>query len=89
MEDILLFSTIISPIILALVEVFKVTLPKFNKNYIPLVAIIIGIFVGWAAQPFSDLDLVLRLWSGGLAGLGATGLFELVKPEKFKNTGGK
>ena len=28
---------------------------------------------------FTDLELVLRLWSGGLAGLTATGLFEIGK----------
>ncbi|BAQ08829.1 predicted protein [Bacillus sp. OxB-1] len=39
---------------------------------------IMGIFVGFAASPFTDLDVVLRLWAGGLAGLSATGLFELV-----------
>jgi len=37
----------------------------------------VGIFIGFAASLFTDLDLVLRLWVGGLAGLSATGLFEL------------
>lgn len=78
MQDVLVFSTIIAPIILALVELVKVTV-KFPKNYIPLVALIIGLGVGYAAQPFTELDMVLRLWAGGLAGLSATGLFELVK----------
>ncbi|SEQ11509.1 hypothetical protein SAMN04487883_10344 [Bacillus licheniformis] len=39
----------------------------------------IGLLIGAAAYPFTDLELVLRLWSGGLAGLTATGLFEIGK----------
>jgi len=78
MQEVLLFSTLIAPIILALVELVKGTV-KFPKNYVPLVALVIGLAVGFAAQPFTDLDMVLRLWAGGLAGLSATGLFELVK----------
>lgn len=84
MEDVLLFGTIISPIILALVEVAKVTIPKMPKNYLPITSLFIGLLVGFLAQPFTDLDLILRLWSGGLAGLSATGLFELLKPNKVK-----
>jgi hypothetical protein len=78
MQEVLLFSTLIAPIILALMELVKKTV-KFPKNYVPLVALVIGLVVGYAAQPFTELDLVLRLWGGGLAGLSATGLFELAK----------
>jgi uncharacterized membrane protein AbrB (regulator of aidB expression) len=77
MEQVLLFATLISPIILALVELVKNTV-KMPRNYVPLVAVIVGLLVGFAAQPFTELDLVLRLWAGGLAGLSATGLFEFV-----------
>lgn len=77
MQEVLIFSTFIAPITLALVELVKNTI-KFPKNYVPLVALVLGLAVGFAAQPFTELDLVLRLWAGGLAGLSATGLFELV-----------
>ena len=82
MEDILLFGTLISPIVLALVELVKKTLPNMDKRFLPVSALVLGILVGFLAQPFTDLDIVLRLWAGGLAGLGATGLFELLKPTK-------
>lgn len=78
MQEVLLFATLISPFVLALVELVKNTV-RMPKNYVPLVAVIIGLGVGYAAQVFTDLDLVLRLWAGGLAGLSATGLFELVR----------
>jgi hypothetical protein len=77
MHEVLLFSTVIAPIILALVQVFKQTVIVKN-NYVPLIAVVIGIAVGYAAQPFTELGLVSRLWAGGLAGLSATGLFEMV-----------
>ncbi|QNK87732.1 holin [Sporosarcina sp. resist] len=76
MTDVLIFATILAPIILAVVQLIKVSAP-IKKNYIPLIAFVVGIFIGFAASPFTDLDLVLRLWAGGLAGLSATGLFEL------------
>jgi hypothetical protein len=81
MQDVLVFATIISPVILALVELVKGTFP-IRKNFVPLAALVLGLVVGYAAMPFTDLDLTLRLWAGGLAGLAATGLFELVTPRK-------
>lgn len=78
MEAVLLFATIIAPVVLALIEVVKKTV-VVKVNLLPLIALVIGVLVGAAAYPFTDLDLVLRLWAGGFAGLSATGLFELVK----------
>lgn len=78
MDNVLFFATVLAPIILALVQLLKKTF-NIKNNLIPLIAFAVGIFVGFAASPFTDLDLVLRLWAGGLAGLSATGLFELGK----------
>lgn len=78
MDEILLFSTIIAPIILAIVEVFKRAV-NFPKNYIPVVAIVVGVVVGYFSSSFSDLDTSLRIWSGILAGLSSVGLFEFFK----------
>ncbi|SDM14437.1 holin [Sediminibacillus halophilus] len=76
MEDVLIFATVILPIVTALVELVKrtVTIPK---NIVPSVSFLVGIAIGAAAYPFTDLELVLRLWAGGFAGLAGTGLFEL------------
>ncbi|AQS55303.1 holin [Novibacillus thermophilus] len=75
MEQVLIFATILAPIITALVELVKRSVPV-PKNVIPAISLVIGLFVGAVAYPFTDLELVLRLWSGGLAGLAATGLFD-------------
>ena len=76
MEAVLLFATVISPVILALVELIKRSV-SFPKNYVPAVAFVVGLLVGVVAFPFTDLSVSLRLWAGGLAALAATGLFEI------------
>lgn len=81
MQEILIFATILSPVILGLVELVKRTAP-IPVNLIPLVALIIGLLIGLAGNIFTDLDLTHRLWAGGLSGLAATGLFELVNDRK-------
>ena len=84
METVLIFASVLSPIILALVELVKKTV-RVPKNLIPLVSLLIGFLIGAAANPFTELDLVLRLWAGGLAGLTATGLFEIGKNRDTRN----
>lgn len=78
MIDILFFASVLVPIITGLVEVIKraVNLPI---NVIPVIALVVGLVVGFASSPFSDLELTIRLWAGVLAALAASGLFELVK----------
>ena len=76
MEQVLLFATVLLPIVTALVELVKKTV-KLPKNYLPLISVILGLIVGAVAYPFTDFELVLRLWAGGLAGLAGTGLFEI------------
>lgn len=76
MQDVLIFATVLAPILTALVQLVKKTV-KLPTNVIPAISFVIGIGLGVVAYPFTDLDLVLRLWAGGFAGLAATGLFEL------------
>ncbi|KGE20067.1 holin [Paenibacillus wynnii] len=77
LNNVLAFATLISVFVLALVQLVKNT-ANVPKNLLPWIGLLIGLLIGWWAYPFSDLDLTLRLWGGGLAGLSATGLFELV-----------
>ncbi|MCY8191417.1 holin [Bacillus rugosus] len=76
MQDVLIFATVLAPILTALVQLVKKTV-KLPTNIVPALSFVIGIGLGAVAYPFTDLDLVLRLWAGGFAGLAATGLFEL------------
>jgi Bacteriophage A118-like holin, Hol118 len=86
MEEVMLFASVLAPVVMALVQLVKqINMPK---NIVPVVAVVIGLLVGLAAQPFTDFDWVLRLWSGGLAGLAATGLYQLIKPSTGYTKGG-
>ncbi|AOH53360.1 holin [Peribacillus muralis] len=77
MQQVLIFTTLLAPIVAGAVQVVKqtVTLPN---NVLPILSLVIGLAVGSVAFPFTDMDLVLRLWAGAFAGLGGTGLYELV-----------
>jgi hypothetical protein len=77
MEQVLLFATVLLPIVTALVELVKKTV-NLPKNYLPLISVIVGLIVGAISYPFTDFELVLRLWAGGFAGLAGTGLFEVM-----------
>jgi hypothetical protein len=85
LNNVLAFATLISVFVLALVQLVKTTV-SVPKNLLPWIGLVIGLLIGWAAYPFSDLELTLRLWGGGLAGLSATGLFELVLSNRPGNT---
>lgn len=77
MEAVLMFATILMPIVTAVVELAKRTI-MMAKNIVPVVSLVLGLALGAAAYPFTDLDLTMRLWAGGFAGLAATGLFEVM-----------
>lgn len=78
MEQVLIFATVLLPIVTALVEGIKKSV-KLPVNILPVISLVVGLAIGAAAYPFTDMDLILRLWAGGFAGLAGTGLFELVK----------
>lgn len=77
LDDVMAFASMLAIFVLALVQLVKKSI-KLPRNAVPVVGFMIGLLTGVAAYPFTELDLVLRLWAGGLAGLSATGLFELV-----------
>lgn len=76
LDNVIAFASVLAVFVLALVQLVKKSV-NVPKNILPLIGLLIGLAVGAVAYPFTDLDLTLRLWAGGLAGLSATGLFEL------------
>lgn len=85
MTQVLMFATVISPFVAGLLEVIK-RLAALPKNFIPLIAVVIGVVLGAVAYPFTDMDVALRLWAGAGSGLSATGLFELVQKRSGHTT---
>lgn len=83
MFNVLTFATIIAIFVSLMLETFKKLMEGMNKpvnaSLLPAVAFIIGVAVGAIAYPFTDMELVLRLWAGGVAGWMASGLYDTVK----------
>ena len=73
---VLALASALAIFVLAAVQLIKTTFPV-DGRLVPLIGFGLGLLIGAAAYPFTDLALTLRLWAGGLAGLSATGLFEL------------
>jgi len=76
MNEVLAFSTVLMPLVVALVEVVK-RVATLEARHTPVVALVTGIIVGIAASPFTEFMLLERAWAGAIAGLGAMGLFDL------------
>jgi hypothetical protein len=85
LTDVLAYASVLAVFVLALVQLVKNNI-AMPKNLIPFVGLVIGLLIGAAAYPFTELGLVLRLWAGGLAGLSATGLFELAFSKRDGST---
>jgi len=82
---VLAFASLLAVFVMAVVQFVKKTV-NMPANIVPLVGLLVGLGIGAVAYPFTDLDLTLRLWAGGLSGLSATGLFELVLSKRDGNT---
>ncbi|MEK5397440.1 holin [Paenibacillus sp. FSL K6-2859] len=76
LTDVLAFASVIAVFVMAGVQFVKKSVNVPN-NILPLIGLVIGLVIGVVSYPFTELELTLRLWAGGLAGLSATGLFEL------------
>jgi len=85
LNSVLTFASVLVVFVLALVQLVKNTV-NVPKNIVPVIGLIVGLIVGALAQPFTDLGLMLRLWSGGIAGLSATRLFELAFNKRDRST---
>lgn len=89
-QELLLLATAITPITTGLVLAVKKALP-IKKDYIPVMAIILGIGLG-ASASFIAPDIESRIWIGFISGLASVGLFEYTKIQdeyKDKNGGKK
>lgn len=87
LNNVLAFASVLAVFVLALVQLVKNTV-NVPRNLVPAIGVVIGLLVGAASYPFTDMSLVLRLWAGGLAGLSATGLFELAFSKRDGSTKG-
>lgn len=81
MYQVLVFATILAPIVTALMELLKRSFPR-AKPYHALLSLVVGALLGAAAYPFTDFELTARLWAGGIAGLASAGLYNTFSSRK-------
>jgi hypothetical protein len=81
MTQVLTFATIIAVIVSAMMETIKRAI-SLKGNFIPAVAFAVGLLIGAVAYPFTEMELILRLWAGGIAGWMSSGIYETVKQTK-------
>jgi hypothetical protein len=82
MQQVLIFATLIAVVVSAFMEMIKRGFDSLNNRWIPIIAFVVGLVVGAAAYPFTEMDLVLRLWAGGISGWMASGIYETIKQTK-------
>lgn len=74
-------AAIMVAIVLAVAEVLKKTY-KINTQYMPITSVVIGIFIGLICWPLSEYPVYVMLIAGFVAGLIASGTFDLLKASK-------
>lgn len=86
MQEIMLVMSILIPIVAGVTELIKKVVygdedeglkPLLPKRFQALIPVVVGLMLGLAYTPFSDLSILLLLWAGGLAGLAAGGFYSV------------
>lgn len=81
LTNIFTVAAIMVAIVLAVAEVLKKTF-KLNTQYMPITSVVIGIFLGLVLWPLSEYPVYVMLMAGFIAGLTASGTFDLLKAAK-------
>ncbi|MEY2354836.1 hypothetical protein AB0Y38_11500 [Lysinibacillus capsici] len=68
-------------IVLAVAEILKKTF-NLNTQYMPITSVVIGIFIGLVLWPLAEYPMYVMLMAGFIAGLTASGTFDLLKAAK-------
>lgn len=81
LTNIFMIAMVMVAIVLAVAEVLKKTF-NLNTQYMPITSVVIGIFIGLALWPLSEYPVYIMLIAGFIAGLTASGTFDLLKAAK-------
>ncbi|WP_324730225.1 hypothetical protein VO178_09370 [Lysinibacillus fusiformis] len=81
LSNIFMIAMVMVAIVLAVAEVLKKTF-NLNTQYMPITSVVIGFFIGLVLWPLSEYPVYVMLMSGFIAGLTASGTFDLLKTVK-------
>ena len=71
-----IFITILTPIIVGVVEALKRTFTNIPNQYYTVLSIVVALGLASLGWIFTDLPAVYRLWAGLFAGLSASGVYD-------------
>lgn len=81
LTNIFMIAMMMVAIVLAVAEVLKKTF-NLNTQYMPITSVVIGIFIGLILWPLAEYPMYVMLMAGFIAGLTASGTFDLLKAAK-------
>lgn len=81
LENIYAIAAVLVVTVLSVSEVLKQTL-NINTRYMPIVSVMMGVAVGYGASFLTSHDTYVMLCAGFIAGLTASGTFDLLKASK-------
>ncbi|KOP78671.1 hypothetical protein AMS59_12715 [Lysinibacillus sp. FJAT-14745] len=81
LTNIFMIAMVMVAIVLAVAEVLKNTF-KISTQFMPITSVVIGIFIGVICWPLTEYPLYMMLMAGFIAGLTASGTFDLLKAAK-------
>ncbi|MEA0563260.1 holin [Lysinibacillus sp. FSL R7-0073] len=81
LTNIFMIAMMMVAIVLAVAEVLKKTF-NLNTQYMPITSVVIGIFIGLVLWPLAEYPMYVMLMAGFIAGLTASGTFDLLKAAK-------
>ncbi|MGE7809195.1 hypothetical protein [Lysinibacillus capsici] len=81
LTNIFMIAMMMVAIVLAVAEVLKKTF-NLNTQYMPITSVVIGIFIGLVLWPLAEYPVYVMLMASFIAGLTASGTFDLLKAAK-------
>lgn len=79
-----ILAVVIVPIVNAIVQIIKATLPNIESKFYPVISIVAGIGVGLLLALSGNGELGSMAIAGGLAGMASCGAYDLVAGIKSK-----
>lgn len=84
MEQAIIVSTLLAPVITGLIQIIKQS-NKVNNQYLPVVAIVVGILFGGIYAWLFNETIPEYLLGGLISGLGAVGIYQTTQVPKGDN----
>lgn len=81
LTNIFMLAMMMVAIVLAVAEILKKTF-NLNTQYMPITSVAVGIFIGLGLWPLAEYPIYVMLIAGFIAGLTASGTFDLLKAAK-------